>query len=209
MGDISQIETSEAVINPSVELFREKLQRAKGLKILDIGSGNRLSMSLKKGDLYVMADPNLDPHGSIISGLNHREQGSQIVGYATGVEEVPLFKPDLTLMVAPNPTDFYISDILLDSEDFIKASRAVLIVLDTRTFEATTDPLTLKRNNAGLGFAKIKSVQTLRGLGFDVDIRRGSGDKIDSLLEEIGIQRRGTLNSADLGATNIAVMGSR
>lgn len=209
MGSVSQIEFSEAEVNPSDQTFKEALGRAKGLIILDIGSGNRLSMSLKKGDLYVMVDPNLDPHSSLNSGFNRREPGSQIVGFSSEIDDVPDFRPNLTLMVAPNPVDILEGDLLQDSLRFIRASQAVMVVFDKITIESAVDPRTLKTNFSGLKLAKDKVIAALRAQRFQVETRGGNGEKIDDLLEDVGIQRRGVLNSADLSASKSIVLGYR
>ena len=203
----SQIEKAAVDLSPAE--FGEKLRGTKGLKILDIGSGGRLSISLKKGDLYVMVDPVIDPNGSIISGLNRRDVGSQVISFSGSVEDVPVFAPDLTLIVAPNPVDIIDGDLLNSARPFLRQSKNVLVVLDTRTIEATINPVTFRADNSGLNEAKGKVSLFLTRLGFDVQRKRGMNDSIASVLRDMGIDRQGMLNSGDLGAEKVLILGVR
>ncbi len=205
----TESQTEGLLINPQEDVFIDIVARTTGKRILDVGSGGRLSVSLRSGDLYVMVDPMMGPGGSIISGENRREQGSKTVCFSSDIQDVPRFRSDLVMMVAPNPVDIIDGDLLDQLLPYFRMSKNVLFVLDTGTIEATINPVTLRPDNSGLSMAKQKISSILRQNGYDVEIRRGTGDSIGSILSEMNINRRGVLNSGDLGAEKVLITATR
>ena len=136
-----------ALLNPSDKEFRNQINQA-GYTVLEIGCGIKPRMSWNtekdsKGSVWVGCDPGIPENGDSVSvniGENKLSGSSTLVVYSYGVEEIPVFKPRVTICVAPNPRDIVEDDIIFNDElsDFFGSDKNqyFIISLDNRTFEA-------------------------------------------------------------------------
>ncbi|OGM17171.1 hypothetical protein A2V61_02435 [Candidatus Woesebacteria bacterium RBG_19FT_COMBO_47_8] len=144
----NQIETLRtpyvaARLNPSRQEFVSAFVEKPARSYLDIGCGEkpRLSVKLGKGDVWVGADPAIAASGETIgvqSGVSVHKDARMFV-YSDLAAEVPEFKPDCLISVAPNPKDVVEGNIINDElEKFLDPSKYqfFLLVFDNRTFEA-------------------------------------------------------------------------
>jgi len=144
----NQIETLRptyvtARLNPSREEFASAFTEKPSKSYLDIGCGEkpRLSVKLGKGDVWVGADPAIAAKGETVgvqSGVMVDKRAKVFV-FSDIAAEVPEFKPDYLISVAPNPKDVVEGNIINDElEKFLDTGKYqfFLIVFDNRTFEA-------------------------------------------------------------------------
>jgi len=132
-----------ARLNPSREEFESAFALKPANSYLDIGCGEkpRLSVKLRKGDVWVGCDPAIASPGktiSVQSGVSVDRDAKMFV-FSDIAAEVPEFKPDYLIAVAPNPEDVVEGNIINDElEKFLDQSKHqfFLLVFDNRTFEA-------------------------------------------------------------------------
>lgn len=132
-----------ARLNPSLEEFRSAFGVKPTNSYLDIGCGEspRLSVKLRKGDVWVGCDPAISAPGktiSVHSGVSVDREAKMFV-FSDIAAEVPEFKPDYLISIAPNPKDVVEGNIINDElEKFLDQGKYqfFLVVFDNRTFEA-------------------------------------------------------------------------
>lgn len=148
MGDVSQLEAREgspyisAVLNPKPAEFQAALKDSFST-CLEIGCGvsPRSSWRLDKDDVWVGCDPAVSASGDrtqVHLGAPVDRTARMFV-FSEIAAEVPEFKPDFLVAVAPNPR-YVVEDKVIneDLEKFLdsKKPQYFLLVLDNRTFEA-------------------------------------------------------------------------
>jgi hypothetical protein len=118
----------------------ERLRNGRNFVVLDIGPGGErtnLSVSQRKGDLWIGVDPAIDVNKiDFRKGLvKIEEQAKRVIvpGYS---DELPDVKADLVMMVAPNPQNIAEEGLLNDIERFCKKGTQLFILLDKRTRES-------------------------------------------------------------------------
>lgn len=132
-----------ARLNPSREEFASAFAEKPSRSYLDIGCGEkpRLSVKLGKTDVWVGADPAIAASGATVgvqSGVSVNKEAKLFV-FSDIAAEVPEFKPDWLISVAPNPKDVVEGNIINDElEKFLDTGKYqfFLLVFDNRTFEA-------------------------------------------------------------------------
>lgn len=176
----------------------EETKRMGGKVLMEIGPGKIGGVSLEKDDLYIGVEPYFE--GELSFAVNKAELGAR-VAVVTDVYQLPKFKPDLFLSIAPNPNDIE-NGMLFDYEPYIVGAGVVVLALDTRTREA----------NSGSGIRGfVRKVECdLKEMGrreMGMEVVSGS---ISELLEDLGLERNCNLNSsADLGGRAVVVFSER
>jgi hypothetical protein len=145
----NQIETGRippyvsARLNPPRAEFDSAFGQKPARSYLDIGCGERprLSVRLREGEVWVGADPAISASGesvSVQSGVHVNPEAKMFI-FSDIAAEVPEFKPDWLITVAPNPKDVVEGNIINDDlEKFLDTGKTqfFLLVFDNRTFEA-------------------------------------------------------------------------
>jgi len=132
-----------ARLNPSPEEFRSAFVEKPARSYLDIGCGEqpRLSVKLGRGHVWVGADPAIAAPGKTIavqSGVYIHKDAKMFV-FSDIAAEVPEFKPDYLMAVAPNPQDVVEGNIINDElEKFLDPGKLqfFLLVFENRRVEA-------------------------------------------------------------------------
>lgn len=186
-------------LNPEKSWISNEIEntRLKGGKIiLEIGPGKSGGVGLNKNDLYIGIEPNFG--GELNFKVNKAELGAKIAILDDSLN-LPDFPPDLVICLAPNPNDID-NGMLWEYERFINRKKtAVVIVLDTRTWEA----------KSGLGVKGLtrKVVDDLDEMGRRrINYKEADDSDITEILEHMGIERNCDLHSsADLGSKSVVV----
>lgn len=178
--------------------IREARERG-GKVIMEIGPGRTGGVALKKDDLYIGVEPYFE--GEMSFSTNKAELGAR-VAVVSDVWQLPQFKPDLFLSIAPNPIDVEENNMLWDYEGYIRDAGVVVVALDMRTREA--------RSGSGVrGFEK-KVRSDLQEIGrrrVESEVMSGS---ISGLMEDLGVDRACNLNSSgDLGGKAIVLSSEK
>lgn len=134
-----------AELNPSIDKYREAIESKPQISYLDIGCGiqPRISVALEKNDMWVGCDPAISSKGeqiTVASSCRVHPDSKRFV-YSDIAAEVPEFKPDFIMCIAPNPKDVADGNIINDElEKFLadKKTQFFYIIFDNRTFEALT-----------------------------------------------------------------------
>ncbi|MGA2910957.1 MAG: hypothetical protein ABSE04_04140 [Candidatus Microgenomates bacterium] len=173
----------QANFNPDSQHFGEMLRRS-SFSILDVGCGEkpRLSWALSAGDLWVGCDP-AATNGIVIKGERPVRQSAGLVVFPYTADEIPLFKPDVISVIAPNQEDIVKGRVFNDGLEKLLdpgKEQTMVVLLDTRTHESQTFQEEAKH--------------------FISRWRRENGFKPDA---ENPVLDKFRLNSADAGAKNI------
>lgn len=188
---------ARATLNPSKDEFIREINSARGLSFLDIGCGEnpRMSVGLKKGDLWVGCDPHIKEEnitGSCVhvhtSSANNPD--SKLIVFNSDAASVPGFAPDWITCIAPNPKDVADDKIInYDLEKFFDSNKKqhFLVVMDNRTKEAE--------------LFKKDAIKHIKKFLHDLNFNLISSDEIDDLGDYLRTNINFKPNSADLGVS--------
>lgn len=195
--EIARRPYERATLNPSKDEFIRKINSTRGISFLDIGCGEnpRMSVGLKKGDLWVGCDPHIRDEN--ITGSNvqvHTSSAnnpdSKLMVFNSDAASVPGFAPDWITCIAPNPKDVIDDKIInYDLEKFFDSSKQqhFLVVLDNRTKEAE--------------LYKKEAIKHIKIFMHDLNFKLVSPNEIDNLRDYLRKNINYKPNSADLGVS--------
>ena len=129
-----------AELNPDINKFRDVINSKPQVSYFDIGCGihPRISVALEKNDLWVGCDPAISAKGDqtiVNSGCRVHPDSKRFI-YSDIAAEVPEFKPDYIMCIAPNPQDVVEGNIINDElEKFLdeKKTQFFYVFFDDRT----------------------------------------------------------------------------
>jgi hypothetical protein len=144
-SELSPRQIVRAILNPTREEFNALLNARPRdtVQYFDIGCGidPKVSVKLERGDLWVGCDPSIKKNGNNIdlsASMPIHPESKRIV-FSDIAGEVPQFKPDYLMSIAPNPKDIVQGTIINDElEKFIDSKKIqfFLMIFDNRTVES-------------------------------------------------------------------------
>jgi hypothetical protein len=144
-SELSPRQIVRAILNPTREEFNALLNARPRdtVQYFDIGCGidPKVSVKLERGDLWVGCDPSIMKNGNNIdlsASMPIHPESKRIV-FSDIAGEVPQFKPDYLMSIAPNPKDIVQGTIINDElEKFIDSKKIqfFLMIFDNRTVES-------------------------------------------------------------------------
>ena len=184
--------TPEIASDPEVIRKIIEKHRALGGKVYcEIGFGGRFCINLPARSLAVGIDPMRGMTVKDIKEIKQLEDGklAERIVFNSKIDEFPEHVyPDVVLMVAPSPESY---EEMLDEVEMLNGLKTQFLIVIERQSRQGSDTRTIRRMVEGVR-------QKLKDLGCKVQIdmdAEGLGDEFGDLLEEVGIQTGGILNT--------------